>query len=80
MDYDRVLVLDHGNIAEYDAPHILLSKTDGGNMFAKMVDETGDGNAAILRELARLKSERPGREFDENEILKMVAVPVIQDT
>ena len=38
MDSDRVLVLDDGNIAEFDTPSALLSKPDG--LFKAMVDKS----------------------------------------
>ncbi|KAF9352484.1 hypothetical protein BGX26_009716 [Mortierella sp. AD094] len=50
IDYSRVLVLDHGEIKEFDTPANLLSRPD--SVFASMVDETGHANAALLRSLA----------------------------
>ncbi|KAI1320479.1 hypothetical protein EDD11_000864 [Mortierella claussenii] len=50
IDYSRVLVLDHGEIKEFDTPANLLSRPD--SVFASMVDETGPVNAALLRSLA----------------------------
>ncbi|KAF9449128.1 multidrug resistance-associated ABC transporter [Macrolepiota fuliginosa MF-IS2] len=40
MDADRILVLDAGNIVEYDSPAALLAKTAG--TFKSMVDESSD--------------------------------------
>ncbi|KAI1263665.1 hypothetical protein F5Y18DRAFT_393793 [Xylariaceae sp. FL1019] len=40
VDYDRVLVLDHGAVVEYDHPHKLLKKSDGH--FRSMCDMSGD--------------------------------------
>ncbi|KAI0143473.1 hypothetical protein GGR57DRAFT_508179 [Xylariaceae sp. FL1272] len=40
VDYDRVLVLDHGAVVEYDHPHKLLQKSDGH--FRSMCDMSGD--------------------------------------
>ncbi|KAJ3290610.1 hypothetical protein HDU76_007374, partial [Blyttiomyces sp. JEL0837] len=56
IDYDRVLVLDSGNVVEFDTPKALLSR-DGNDgkppsHFSKMVAETGQANAAALRSLA----------------------------
>jgi len=50
IDYSRVLVLDHGEIKEFDTPANLLSRPD--SVFSSMVDETGPTNAALLRSLA----------------------------
>ncbi|KAF9911176.1 hypothetical protein BX616_010647 [Lobosporangium transversale] len=50
VDYHRILVMDHGHVAEYDTPLKLLSDPDSA--FSKMVDETGVANAALLRTLA----------------------------
>ncbi|KAF9134969.1 hypothetical protein BGW39_005266 [Mortierella sp. 14UC] len=50
VDYNRILVMDRGQVAEYDTPHNLLSNKQ--SMFSRMVDETGETNAALLRSLA----------------------------
>ncbi|KAJ3223596.1 hypothetical protein HDU78_011259, partial [Chytriomyces hyalinus] len=61
IDSDRILVLDGGNIAEFDSPAALLAQdgVDGRplSMFAAMVQETGQQNATALRALA-FESER----------------------
>ncbi|KAJ3271229.1 hypothetical protein HDV01_006962 [Terramyces sp. JEL0728] len=49
MDYDRVLVLDAGEICEYDTPYNLLTKTNG--MFRSMAEETGDQSMAGFKKL-----------------------------
>ncbi|KAJ3181645.1 hypothetical protein HDU85_003589 [Gaertneriomyces sp. JEL0708] len=51
IDYDRVLVLSAGTIAEYDTPRALLAVSDGA--FSRMIDETGTQNAEFLRGLVR---------------------------
>ncbi|KAI8927875.1 P-loop containing nucleoside triphosphate hydrolase protein [Entophlyctis helioformis] len=48
--FDRVLVLDQGEIAEFDAPHVLLGRA--GSVFGELVDATGAANAAVIREIA----------------------------
>ncbi|KAL2918081.1 hypothetical protein HK105_202495 [Polyrhizophydium stewartii] len=48
--FDRVLVLDGGRIAEFDAPHVLLGRA--GSVFGEMVDATGAANAAVIRQIA----------------------------
>ncbi|KAF9109320.1 hypothetical protein BGX27_007755 [Mortierella sp. AM989] len=50
VDYHRVLVMDQGQVAEYDTPRKLLR--DHNSAFSKMVDETGADNATLLRSLA----------------------------
>ncbi|TPX77540.1 hypothetical protein CcCBS67573_g01173 [Chytriomyces confervae] len=53
IDYDRVLVLDAGLVAEFDSPHQLLNNTS--SKFYAMVAETGTGNLEMLREMAAAK-------------------------
>ncbi|PPQ71032.1 hypothetical protein CVT26_011497, partial [Gymnopilus dilepis] len=43
MDADKIMVLDHGNMVEYDAPQALLTKK--GGYFKALVDESGDRQA-----------------------------------
>ncbi|KAF9583434.1 hypothetical protein BGW38_009485 [Lunasporangiospora selenospora] len=50
IDYNRILVMEQGQVAEYDTPRSLLLNPD--SKFSKMVDETGVANAALLRTLA----------------------------
>ncbi|KAJ3194255.1 hypothetical protein HK101_003141 [Irineochytrium annulatum] len=50
VDYDRVLVLDHGRIVEFDAPHVLLSNPDSA--MSALVANTGSADAALIRKLA----------------------------
>ncbi|KAF9209799.1 hypothetical protein BGZ49_000986 [Haplosporangium sp. Z 27] len=50
MDYHRILVMDQGQVVEYDTPRNLLR--DPNSVFSKLVDETGSTNAAMLRSLA----------------------------
>ncbi|KFH67722.1 hypothetical protein MVEG_06454 [Podila verticillata NRRL 6337] len=53
VDYTRILVMDQGQVSEYDTPVTLLD--DRESAFSKMVDETGAKNAALLRTLAGCK-------------------------
>lgn len=53
VDYTRILVMDQGQVSEYDTPATLLA--DKESAFSKMVDETGAKNAALLRTLAGCK-------------------------
>ncbi|KAI8803437.1 P-loop containing nucleoside triphosphate hydrolase protein [Cladochytrium replicatum] len=61
IDYDRVLVLDQGRVAEFDRPAALLGNdTDDTNddvpsqrrIFNSMVEETGPVNSALLKSMA----------------------------
>lgn len=49
IDFDKVLVLDAGEVKEYDHPHLLLQKED--SIFRGMVEQSGEKE--ILVELAR---------------------------
>lgn len=50
IDYDKVLVLAHGEMVEFGSPAELLAKPDG--MFRSMVDNTGPEQAQVLIEMA----------------------------
>ncbi|XP_049951176.1 probable multidrug resistance-associated protein lethal(2)03659 isoform X3 [Schistocerca serialis cubense] len=50
MDSDKVLVMDGGNLKEFDHPHILLS--DNNSIFYSMVEQTGKAAAEELRAIA----------------------------
>ncbi|XP_047332545.1 ABC transporter C family member 12-like isoform X2 [Impatiens glandulifera] len=55
MDSDLILVLEAGQVLEYDTPANLLSNEGSG--FSKMVQSTGDANAEYLRTLALRSSK-----------------------
>ena len=50
MDYDRVLVMDAGQVAEYGSPVELFAREDG--IFTELVDATGPESAKALKEIA----------------------------
>ena len=54
MDYDKILVLDKGEISEYDTPNNLLLKETG--LFVDMVNQTGSSTAKFLRKIAAEKA------------------------
>lgn len=56
MDSDRVLVMDAGQMVEFDHAHILLQKSDG--FLSKLVNETGPENARQFQEMARQNYEQ----------------------
>lgn len=55
MDSDRVLVLDAGQLKEYDEPYALLQNESG--LFSNMVKMTGKTTANSLKEMARIAHE-----------------------
>jgi ABC-type multidrug transport system fused ATPase/permease subunit len=59
IDYDKVLVLEKGEVAEYGAPWELIAKTDG--MFRSMCDMSGDFD--ILMDMAK-KAEQKSKLVD----------------
>ncbi|GAB5365970.1 hypothetical protein AAMO2058_001104200 [Amorphochlora amoebiformis] len=48
--YDRILVMDHGRVAEFDTPDNLLHIKDG--VFSSLVDDTGPEVSKFLRDVA----------------------------
>ncbi|KAF0367633.1 ABC transporter [Gigaspora margarita] len=52
-DYDRILVMDAGEVAEFDAPYLLMQKPDG--VFRGMCERSGE--LAELMEIAKQKYE-----------------------
>ncbi|CAG8581381.1 10399_t:CDS:2 [Racocetra fulgida] len=53
-DYDRILVMDAGNIIEFDIPYLLMQKSDG--LFKKMCEKSGE--FVELMEIAKQKYEK----------------------
>ena len=46
----QILVLERGNVLEYDDPTVLLAKPEGeGAMFRSMIDSLGETMAATMR-------------------------------
>ncbi|RIB07051.1 ABC transporter [Gigaspora rosea] len=52
-DYDRILVMDAGNVVEFDIPYLLMQKSDG--LFREMCERSGE--FAELMEIAKQKYE-----------------------
>ncbi|KAJ3268564.1 hypothetical protein HDV01_002582 [Terramyces sp. JEL0728] len=48
-DYDKIMVLSFGEIIEYDSPKALL---DYDSEFTRMVAETGEANAVLIKAIA----------------------------
>ena len=53
IDYDRVIVMEQGRVAEDGTPRGLLLNADG--LFSKLVDSTGIASARELRLRAQIK-------------------------
>nr|QWN59146.1 ATP-binding cassette C transporter [Rehmannia glutinosa] len=53
IDSDQILVLDSGQVIEYDTPENLLAS--GASAFSKMVQSTGPANAQYLHSLVKRK-------------------------
>ncbi|KAJ3291882.1 hypothetical protein HK104_005738 [Borealophlyctis nickersoniae] len=61
MDYDRILVLDHGNVVEFGTPLQLLEQREAlGDHFRRMVAETGEFED--LLEVARQAGKKRARQ------------------
>ena len=50
IDYDKVLVLDRGMVAEFGTPKDLLASANG--IFTSMVDDTGEATSKFLKGVA----------------------------
>lgn len=50
MDSDRVMVLDQGELKEFDHPHKLLQNEN--SYFKKLVEQTGKGQSELLHKMA----------------------------
>ncbi|XP_047940588.1 ABC transporter C family member 12-like [Salvia hispanica] len=61
IDSDQILVLDVGQVVEYDTPAKLLENETSA--FSKMVQSTGQANAEYLRGLVVARKDKGGR-FD----------------
>ncbi|GAA5893134.1 hypothetical protein JCM6882_003894 [Rhodosporidiobolus microsporus] len=56
IDYDRILVLDHGVVQEYDTPLALFAKEEGeGGAFAALCRKSGEFE--VLKEMAQRAAE-----------------------
>jgi ABC-type proline/glycine betaine transport system ATPase subunit len=60
---DKILVMDHGRVVEYDTPIALLENPK--SKFSMMVSQTGDIDLSKLREIAlnSLESKTQGKSF-----------------
>ncbi|KAJ1532136.1 hypothetical protein ONE63_000761 [Megalurothrips usitatus] len=56
MDCDKILVMDAGQVAEFDSPHQLLQNPNG--LLTKLVNQTGQSNGVALRAMAEQASNK----------------------
>ena len=70
IDSDRVLVLDAGQVIEFDSPYNLLQNANG--TFYDMVETTGKGMKEMLKEIAILVHETKikVRDSDSKEMIR----------
>ncbi|XAR72527.1 Xenobiotic-transporting ATPase [Bertholletia excelsa] len=66
IDSDRILLLDAGQVVEYDTPEKLLSNQ--ASEFSKMVQSTGAANAEYLRSLVVGGGDNKSREEENMQI------------
>ena len=55
MDSDRILVIDAGEVREYDRPENLLQ--DSASLFSSMVDAYGEEQSKILRRMVKSEED-----------------------
>ncbi|CAK77376.1 unnamed protein product, partial (macronuclear) [Paramecium tetraurelia] len=61
-DYDKVMVIENGNVIEFDQPFNLLAQSlnstiiDKQSQFSKLVLNTGESNAQAIFDIAKKKS------------------------
>ncbi|EYU19134.1 hypothetical protein MIMGU_mgv1a014294mg [Erythranthe guttata] len=63
IDSDQILVLDSGQVLEYDTPEGLLEREESA--FSKMVQSTGPANAEYLRGLVVRKDSEKKNMFEK---------------
>jgi ATP-binding cassette subfamily C (CFTR/MRP) protein 1 len=51
VGFDKVLVLDHGQLAEFDSPRNLLSNRD--SLFYQLAEATGSSNLEHLKSMTK---------------------------
>eukprot|EP00698_Gefionella_okellyi_P018645 TRINITY_DN5614_c0_g1_i1.p1 TRINITY_DN5614_c0_g1~~TRINITY_DN5614_c0_g1_i1.p1 ORF type:complete len:1527 (-),score=457.46 TRINITY_DN5614_c0_g1_i1:33-4613(-) len=51
IDYDRIMVMEHGVILEFDVPHVLLQNPKSA--LSQFVEQTGPATATQLKQIAK---------------------------
>lgn len=68
IDYDKILVMDHGNVMEYDTPKNLLSNKDGE--FFKLAQQAG----VNINEFKRAKGLRVTMDMERQEEYRRASI------
>jgi ABC-type multidrug transport system fused ATPase/permease subunit len=55
IDSDRILVMDQGEVAEFDGPNALLQQEN--SIFGQLIDATGESTSKHLRKLAEMNAQ-----------------------
>jgi ABC-type transport system involved in cytochrome bd biosynthesis fused ATPase/permease subunit len=71
IDYDRVLVLDQGVVAEFDTPYNLLCANAGTGMFLAMCEKSGE--LETLVQMATAVEKRKQAEREQGVVPNLVA-------
>lgn len=58
IDSDKILLLDHGNLKEFDHPHTLLQRP--GSSFGALIDSTSRGASGAMRRAAAEAAVKAG--------------------
>ncbi|XP_023316090.1 multidrug resistance-associated protein 4 isoform X1 [Trichogramma pretiosum] len=61
IDSDRIMVIDEGTVAEFDHPHILLTKKKG--FLYDNVQQSGAASAQVLMKIAKLNYDKKLRKI-----------------
>ena len=78
IDSDRVLVLDAGQIIEFDLPYNLLQNPNG--TFHEMVETTGKGMNEMLKKIAKVVNETKTKVHDDSSKEIQLQLDSIRDT
>lgn len=66
IDYDRVLVLDQGSVAEYDTPYNLLVNNSGKGIFKSMCEKSGEFEILIKMATEAHNTKEIGEQSPDN--------------
>lgn len=76
MNSDRIMVLDKGQVVEFDTPKQLLQNPKG--VFTGLVNQTGRANAKVLKAMCGITVEDDDQEENKTESIKAEIVENIE--